>query len=96
MKDNVIDQLVLPKLHKKVRDWSLRHQKPGNVQSLAAVIFPWLPILSPRADELLDEAKIRLGEVMKKWNVKDAIPEEFGLWREVSHGKSHSFHTNAY
>jgi tuftelin-interacting protein 11 len=85
MKDNVIDQLILPKLHKKVRDWSPRHQKPSSTQSLAAVIFPWLPILGSRADELLDEAKIRLGEVMKKWNIKDPIPEEFGLWREVSH-----------
>jgi tuftelin-interacting protein 11 len=83
MRDNILDQLILPKLHKQVRDWSPRHQKAGSPQSLAAVVFPWLPILGPRAEELLEEAKIRLGEVMKKWGVRETIPSEFSLWKEV-------------
>ncbi|KAJ9104009.1 hypothetical protein QFC19_004143 [Naganishia cerealis] len=89
--DNVIDQLILPKVYKEVRDWSWspRRAKTGQpVQSLASIVFPWLATLNSKSDHILDEAKIRIGEVMKRWSVKDAIPEELKLWRDVfSRGK---------
>ncbi|KAI5454841.1 hypothetical protein NCC49_002123 [Naganishia albida] len=89
--DNIIDQLILPKLHKQVRDWSWnpRRIKTGQEPfSLAAIVFPWLAPLKSRSDHILDEAKIRVGEVMKRWKVKDAIPEELKLWKTVfSRGK---------
>lgn len=80
MRDNILDQLILPKLSSLVRDWSARRSK----YSLASVVFPWLSPLKDRADEILDEAKLRIGEVMKRWTVRDGIPEELGLWRDVS------------
>ncbi|KAJ9106349.1 hypothetical protein QFC21_001495 [Naganishia friedmannii] len=89
--DNVIEQLVVPKVYKQVRDWSWspRRAKAGHpVQSLASIVFPWLATLKTRADHILDEAKIRIGEVMKRWSFKDAIPEELKLWKDVfSRGK---------
>lgn len=87
----MIDQLILPKLHKQVREWSWnsRRTKTGQApSSLAAIVFPWLAPLKSRADQILDEAKIRVGEVMKRWKVKDAIPEELKLWKTVSHRSS--------
>jgi tuftelin-interacting protein 11 len=47
-------------------------------------VFPWLAPLKSRSDHILDEAKIRVGEVMKRWKVKDAIPEELKLWKTAS------------
>ncbi|KAJ9124319.1 hypothetical protein QFC22_001119 [Naganishia vaughanmartiniae] len=89
--DNVIEQLIVPKVYKQVRDWSWspRRAKAGHpAQSLASIVFPWLATLKTRADHILDEAKIRIGEVMKRWSVKDAIPEELKLWKDVfSRGK---------
>lgn len=81
----------MPKLHKKVRDWSPRPRKGETVKSLAAVIFPWLNVLGPRSDDLLEEAKMRIGEVMKKWHVREAIPEEFPLWQKVCDTSTSSF-----
>jgi tuftelin-interacting protein 11 len=85
--DNIVEQLIVPKVYKQVRDWSWspRRAKAGHpVQSLASIVFPWLATLRTRADHILDEAKIRIGEVMKRWSVKDAIPEELKLWKDVS------------
>lgn len=85
--DNVVDQLILPKLHKQVREWSWnsRNAKSGHLPvSLASIVFPWLAPLKSRSDHILDEAKIRVGEVMKRWKIKDVIPDELRLWRTVS------------
>lgn len=52
--------------------------------SLASIIFPWLAPLKSRSDHILDEAKIRVGEAMKRWKIKDVIPDELQLWKTVS------------
>ena len=44
VRDNFFDQLVLPKVHKAVSDWSPRRHKV----SLRALVFPWLPHIGLR------------------------------------------------
>jgi tuftelin-interacting protein 11 len=84
MRDNVLNQLILPKISSQVGEWNPRRQKPGTEYSLASFVFPWLTVLQDRFDTVLDEAKIRIGETMKRWSIKEAIPEEWTLWKDVS------------
>jgi tuftelin-interacting protein 11 len=84
MRDNVLNQLILPKISSQVGDWNPRRQKLGSEYSLASVVFPWLSLLQDRFDGVLDEAKIRISETMKRWSIREAIPEEWKLWKDVS------------
>lgn len=82
--DNVLDQLVLPKIKNKIKEWNPRRGS----QSLASVVFPWLPVLDDRADEMLEDAKLQVGDAMKRWSTKDVIPKDLPLWRDIfSRGK---------
>jgi tuftelin-interacting protein 11 len=84
MRDNVLNQLILPKISSQVGEWNPRRQRPGSEYSLASIVFPWLSVLQDRFDGVLDEAKVRIGETMKRWSVKESIPDEWKLWRDVS------------
>lgn len=94
MIENVIDQLVVPKLTAHVFEWSSssisrgKSSRGGFTHSLASVVLPWLEVLQERGHDVLDAAKVRIGEMMKRWSVKDAIPDEWALWKDVfSRGK---------
>lgn len=84
MRDNVLNQLILPKISSQVGDWNPRRQRLGSEYSLASVVFPWLSVLQDRFDGVLDEAKMRISETMKRWSIREAIPEEWKLWKDVS------------
>lgn len=82
--DNVLDQLILPKLRKRIQGWRSRREPV----SMASIVFPWLEVLGERADELLDDAKLQVGDTLKRWSAKDGVPRDVGLWRDVfSKGK---------
>ncbi|WVR09168.1 hypothetical protein IAU60_006230 [Kwoniella sp. DSM 27419] len=82
IRDNVLDQLVLPKVKAAIEKWDPRRNKHGKQQSLASIVFPWLPLLGERAEEILEGAKRRIRSVLRKWVVKDGVPEELGRWRK--------------
>ena len=84
MRDNVLNQLILPKISSQVGEWNPRRQRPGSKYSLASIVFPWLSVLQDRFDGILDEAKVRISETMKRWSVKESIPDEWKLWKDVS------------
>ncbi|KAI0628035.1 TFP11-domain-containing protein [Trametes polyzona] len=79
IRDNFFDQLVLPKVHKAVGDWSPRKSKV----SLQKLVFPWLPHIGLRLEDVLGDARRKVKSVLRAWTVSEAIPEDLGAWREV-------------
>lgn len=84
MMDNILDQLIIPKLQSEIRDWNPKPRKGRESYSMAAVVFPWLQVLGERAEGMLEEGRLRVGEGLKRWKVADSIAEELPLWRDVS------------
>ncbi|KAF9144352.1 hypothetical protein BGX30_013060 [Mortierella sp. GBA39] len=68
MQDNIITQLVLPKLHKEIEKWS-----PRDSLMLHTWIHPWLPILGQtRMDqELFGDVRRKLSSALAAWQVLD-------------------------
>ena len=88
IRDNILDQLVLPKVKKAVDAWDPKRSKVGSVRiSLAGIVFPWLPMLGDRVEEVLGDAKRRIKSVMRNWSIRDPPPEELVRWKkDVSAG----------
>lgn len=83
VKDNILDQLVLPKVKVAIEQWDpKRNKRERRPKSLASIVFPWLPLLGERVDEVMDLAKRRIRHVMRSWVVKDGVPEELSRWRK--------------
>ncbi|KIP04527.1 hypothetical protein PHLGIDRAFT_75791 [Phlebiopsis gigantea 11061_1 CR5-6] len=79
VRDNFFDQLVLPKVHKAVSDWSLRRHKV----SLRALVFPWLPHIGLRLEDVLSDARRKIKSTLRGWAVVEGMPEDLAAWREV-------------
>ncbi|KAI0642293.1 GC-rich sequence DNA-binding factor-like protein-domain-containing protein [Trametes meyenii] len=79
IRDNFFDQLVLPKVHKAVGDWSPRKSKVP----LQKLVFPWLPHVGLRLEDVLGDARRKVKSVLRSWTTADAIPEDLGVWKEV-------------
>jgi tuftelin-interacting protein 11 len=78
-----LDQLVLPKVKKAVEQWDARPSRSGKPpKSLAGIVFPWLPLLGERVEEVLGDAKRRIRSVMRAWVVKDGVPPELARWKK--------------
>ena len=82
IRDNILDQLILPKLRKAVEEWNGRPSKSGKPRMLAGIVFPWLPLLGERAEEVLEAAKRRIRSVMRSWTVRSGVVEELTKWRK--------------
>ena len=79
IRDNFLDQLILPKVSKAVADWSLRR---SNVP-LKTLVFPWLPHVGLRMEEFLGDARRKLKSVLRGWDIADGVPHDLAAWREV-------------
>ncbi|ORX39009.1 GC-rich sequence DNA-binding factor-like protein-domain-containing protein [Kockovaella imperatae] len=79
--DNVLDQLILPKVRSSIDEWDTR-RSGGRSRSLATIVFPWLPLLGARIEEVLELAKRRIRHVLRKWVVSDGIPQELERWKK--------------
>ncbi|KAF8587943.1 TFP11-domain-containing protein [Ramaria rubella] len=79
IRDNVLDQLVLPKVQKGIAEWQPHTGEP----SLQAIVFPWLPHVGLRIEELLGEAKRKVKSLLRNCLVSDGIPEDLVAWKEV-------------
>ncbi|BEJ14771.1 hypothetical protein CspHIS471_0405380 [Cutaneotrichosporon sp. HIS471] len=77
--DNILDQLVLPKVTVTVEEWTPAN---GRNVSLASIIFPWLPLMGERVGELLESGKRRVRAVLRKWQPKDGVLSELQRWRD--------------
>ncbi len=83
IRDNILEQLILPKVRKAVETWDSRPSRSGKPpRSLAGIVFPWLPLLGERVEEILGEGKRRIRSVMRNWIVKDGVPPELLRWKK--------------
>ncbi|KAI0042281.1 TFP11-domain-containing protein [Auriscalpium vulgare] len=79
IRDNFLDQLILPKVQKAVADWNpARADVP-----LQALVFPWLPHVGLRLEELLGDARRKLKSMLRAWAVADGVPAGLSAWRQV-------------
>lgn len=79
VRDNLLDQLILPKVSKAVSDWSPKRTSVA----LHTLIFPWLPHLGLRVEDVLDEARRKLRSSLRSWVPADGVPKDLNVWREV-------------
>lgn len=84
LKENVLDQLILPKLSKAISDWApscLR--KGGHGIGLHEIVFPWLELIegAGRAEKILEEARGKVRAWLGGWKVRDGIPKGLDSWK---------------
>ncbi|KAG7094056.1 hypothetical protein E1B28_007675 [Marasmius oreades] len=79
VRDNILDQLILPKVRKAVADWNPKLDEV----SLHAIVFPWLPHVGLRIEEFLGEARRKVKALLRKWAVGDEVPQDLKAWKEV-------------
>ena len=79
IRDNMLDQLILPKLAKAVSEWN--HNRTSI--PLQSLVFPWLPHLGLRVDSVLDDARRKVKSMLRAWVAADGLPEDLAVWRDV-------------
>lgn len=82
--DNLLDQLILPKVQKAVTNWNTKN---SNI-SLQAIVFPWLPYVGPRLEDLVGDARRKIKSLLRTWTVTESVPADLAAWREVSQSNS--------
>lgn len=84
IRDNILDQLILPKVRKAVDEWDARRSSV----SLYKIVWPWFAVLGERMDEVLEGAKRRIRSMLRHWVVKDGVPPELGRWKKDIYSSS--------
>ena len=79
MRDNILDQPILPKVSKAIADWSPK----CSPVSLHAPVFPWLPFLGLRIDDVLGNAQRKVKSDLRSWVPADGVPKDLNGWKEV-------------
>ena len=79
VRDNILDQLILPKLVKAVSEWNPK----CSTVSLQSLVFPWLPHLGLRVEGVLDDARRKVKSMLRAWGAVDGLPQDLAVWRDV-------------
>ena len=81
MQDNILDQLIIPKVHRAVSTW-----KPSMSSHswLSSIVFPWLPFVGLRMGEFLSDARRKVKSMFKAVDISFGVPEELMTWKRVS------------
>ncbi|KAH7927332.1 TFP11-domain-containing protein [Leucogyrophana mollusca] len=79
IRDNMLDQLVLPKVSKAVADW----RPARDAVPLQTLVFPWLPHLGLRVEDVLGEARRKIKSVLRSWTPPDAAPPDLRAWQPL-------------
>ena len=82
VRDNMLDQLILPKLAKAVSEWNPKR----STVSLQSLVFPWLPHLGLRVESVLDDARRKVKSMLRAWGAADGLPKDLAVWRDVFDG----------
>ncbi|KAH9471505.1 hypothetical protein MJO29_002709 [Puccinia striiformis f. sp. tritici] len=86
--DNILDQLIVPKLLTWIGNWDFREQsedfdstRPDSKRvSLHLFVFPWLELVGAyRSELILAEVKLKLSAWMKSWKYTSVESAEEGL-----------------
>jgi tuftelin-interacting protein 11 len=81
IQDNILDQLILPKVQRAMSDWKPKRSSASG--SLHSMVFAWLPFLGLRVEELLSDAKRRVKSLFRSVEISKGIPAELLLWKTV-------------
>ncbi|KAJ7625563.1 GC-rich sequence DNA-binding factor-like protein-domain-containing protein [Roridomyces roridus] len=79
IRDNLLDQLILPKVKNAVADWNPKRA----TTSLQNIVFPWLPYLGLRMDDVIGDAQRKVKGILRSWSAGDDLPTDLNEWREV-------------
>lgn len=90
LRDNTLDQLIMPKVLKAITDWSPSSVKRGGA-SLHTIVFPWLEHAGERMEQILEEAKRKVRAWLKAWKASDGVPVGMDLWQEVCSTRFYTF-----
>ena len=80
IRDNLLDQLILPKVQKAVADWNPKIAKV----SLQAIVFPWLPYIGLRLEDIVGDARRKVKNLLRSWVVEEDIMPDLAAWKDVS------------
>ncbi|GAA5884433.1 hypothetical protein JCM6882_005250 [Rhodosporidiobolus microsporus] len=84
IRDNLLDQLILPKLLSTLSLWSPSACKRGEYPPLHAMVFPWLDVAGERMEGVLDEARRKVrGWVKTGWKPREGVPKGLEVWKEA-------------
>lgn len=80
IRDNLLDQLILPKVQKAVADW---HPRKDSV-SLQTIVFPWLPHVGLRLEDVVGDARRKVKSLLRSWTVSEDLSMDLVAWKDVS------------
>ncbi|KAJ4473582.1 GC-rich sequence DNA-binding factor-like protein-domain-containing protein [Lentinula aciculospora] len=85
IRDNMLDQLILPKVHKAIADWNPKqlNGKENKRASLQSIVFPWLPHVGLRLEDFVGDARRKVKSLLRHWVVEDDLPEGLEAWKDV-------------
>ncbi|OLL24416.1 G-patch domain-containing protein [Neolecta irregularis DAH-3] len=83
--DSILDNLILPKLHRTVNDWNPRthRTRKGGAPPPHSWVFPWLPYLGDRMEEVVDDVKRKFGHILGSWNMENGVVEGLDEWKAI-------------
>lgn len=84
IRDNILDQLILPKVQQAIADWSPRK----STVPLQNLLFPWLPHLGLRLEAVIGDAKRKVKSLLRAWSPGQDLPIPLKAWKEVSNAES--------
>jgi tuftelin-interacting protein 11 len=79
IRDNILDQLILPKVQKAVAEWNPRK----DTVPLQTLVFPWLPHVGLRLEDVVADARRKVKTLLRAWAVKEVMPTNLLTWKEV-------------
>ncbi|KAG9022220.1 hypothetical protein FS837_006526 [Tulasnella sp. UAMH 9824] len=79
IRDNVMDQLVLPKVQKAIAEWNPKR----NEGTLHGLVFPWLPHVGLRLEALVGDARRKVKNLFRSWTADQGLPEHLMVWQKV-------------
>lgn len=82
LQDNILDQLIIPKVQRAVAAWKPSHSTVGG--GLRGIVFPWLPHVGLRMEEYLSDARRKVRSIFKAADISRGVPEELLAWKQVS------------
>ena len=78
--DNVVQQLLFPRLQAEVELWNPRE----DTVPIHAWLHPWLPVLDKRLDALYPQIRYKLGYCLQAWHPSDSSARAMLLpWKTV-------------
>ncbi|KAG8780652.1 hypothetical protein FRC15_009352 [Serendipita sp. 397] len=81
MQDNIMDQLILPKVQRAMADWKPPPQ--GSGPTLHSIVFPWLPHVGLRMGDYLDHVRKNIRRLFRAIDVLTGPPEELMVWKPI-------------